>query len=215
MLCFKKCKNHAGIVLLGDYHTLRQLHDTLHEISDKSTFIEDKEGLLLALAYDVRKAYEQQREIIPPREHLPEEGVMYGTEIVWPVLLVQSRLLRQAMAHTPTTRWHHACAYNLEAVVESALRADFDSAAHKIIEEWEQLALDAASVDDQMDPRGGLFSSLSKSERKLKLASLLQSFSPGYRSLYSILTRNGADHHMVSPQEIDAYQGAAWCDPRF
>ncbi|WP_341487448.1 hypothetical protein [Pararhizobium sp. A13] len=37
--------------------------------------MKDKEGAFLGLAYDVRKAFEQQREILQPPQHFDEVGV--------------------------------------------------------------------------------------------------------------------------------------------
>jgi hypothetical protein len=69
-------KNHAGIVLVGDYTTLRSLHEVVHEVNEKSPLIKDKEGFFLALAYDVRKAYEAEREIIDPLLILDQGGFL-------------------------------------------------------------------------------------------------------------------------------------------
>lgn len=69
VLSFYLLKNHAGIMLIGDYTSLRWLHEVVHDVNERSPLVRDKEGLFLGLAYDVRKAYEQQREIIPPLPH--------------------------------------------------------------------------------------------------------------------------------------------------
>lgn len=44
MLTCQLLKNHAGIVLVGDYTTLRSLHEVVHEVNEKSPLIKDKEG---------------------------------------------------------------------------------------------------------------------------------------------------------------------------
>ena len=66
MLSHQLLRNHAGIMLIGDYGTLRLLNEVVRDVNERSPLVRDKEGAFLALAYDARKAYEQQREIIQP-----------------------------------------------------------------------------------------------------------------------------------------------------
>ena len=91
MLSYRLLKNHAGILLIGDYSSLRWLHEVVHDVNERSPIIKDKEGWFLGLAYDVRKAYEKQREILLPPERFDEIGPRYGVQILWPVLLLQDR----------------------------------------------------------------------------------------------------------------------------
>ena len=58
MLQFDLTKRHAGIVLWGDTWSLRADHDLVHKVNEESPVVQNKEGFLLGLAYDVRKAYE-------------------------------------------------------------------------------------------------------------------------------------------------------------
>ena len=99
MLSYSLLRNHAGILLVGDHTSLTWLHEVVHEVNDRSPVIIDKEGSFLGLAYDVRKALEQQREIIQPPKHFEEIGVRYGVQILWPVLLLQQRLLLALQVH--------------------------------------------------------------------------------------------------------------------
>lgn len=69
--------------------------------------------------YDARKAYEGQRRVMKPTARAPEDSARYGVEILWPVLLLQTRMLRQSLAYIHNTKWQQAVAYNLEAIVES------------------------------------------------------------------------------------------------
>src|SRR4051812_43060064 len=92
MLSYSLLKNHAGILLVGDHTSLTWLHEVVHEVNDRSPLVIDKEGSFLGLAYDVRKAFERQREVIQPPKHFEEIGVRYGVQILWPVLLLQQRL---------------------------------------------------------------------------------------------------------------------------
>lgn len=116
LLSYRLLKNHAGILLIGDYTSLRWLHEVVHDVNERSPLVRDKEGMFLGLAYDVRKAYERQREIIQPPAHHQEMGVRYGVQILWPVLLLQHRMLRLSLAfltirarHRPSlTRWRRS-----------------------------------------------------------------------------------------------------------
>lgn len=121
MLSYRLLKNHAGILLIGDYTSLRWLHEVVHDVNERSPFVRDKEGMFLGLAYDVRKAYEQQREILKPPEHYEEMGIRYGVRVLWPVLLLQQRMLRTSLAYLDHTAKTQAIAYALEAVIAEVL----------------------------------------------------------------------------------------------
>ncbi|WFS25164.1 DUF6904 family protein [Rhizobium rhododendri] len=115
--------------MIGDYTSLTWLHEVVHDVNDRSPLVNDKEGSFLGLAYDVRKAYVRQREILQPPKHLEEIGVRYGVQILWPVLMLQQRLLRQSLALLDHKAKTQAIAYALEAVIEEGLRADFGAQA--------------------------------------------------------------------------------------
>lgn len=61
MLEYKLTPHHAGIALWGDFATLDRLHEFIHHVVEECACIEDKEGFVLGLAYDVRKAFQGQR----------------------------------------------------------------------------------------------------------------------------------------------------------
>ena len=82
----------------------------------------------------MRKAYERQREVIRPPKHFKEIDVRYGVQILWPVLMLQHRLLRQSLAFLNHTAKTQAITYVLEAVIEDGLRDDFGTQAAHIID---------------------------------------------------------------------------------
>lgn len=214
MLTYKLLKNHGGVMLTGDYNSLKVLHEVVHQVNDHSPLIRDKEGLLLGLAYDVRKAYEEQRKVIKPPEDFPEIGPRFGVEILWPVLLVQSRMLRTSMAFMDTTKWQQAVVFNLEAVIESALKDDF-SAQHELLQErWMRINPAHPWPEEKLDGRGAIFCSWTKVERRKRLAGLLASFDPMYPAFYPMWVKNG-DSSLVPPDELDSWDGAEWQDPNF
>ncbi len=213
MLTYSLLKNHAGVLLTGDYNSLKALHEVVHEVNERSPLLKDKEGSFLGLAYDARKAYEQQREVINPPEHFPEIGTRFGVQIVWPVLLVQCRMLRSSMAFIDTTKWQQAVAYNLEAVIESALKADFGSQAEVLIDRWMEIDPAHPWPEEKLDSRGAIFCSWTKVERRKRLAGLLASLSPMYPAMYPISLQSG-DKTLLSPEELDSWEGVEWPDPR-
>jgi len=114
MLSYGLLKNHAGMLLIGDYTSLTWLHHVIHDVNERSPVVRDKEGSFLGLAYDVRKAFERQREVILPPKHCEEIGARYGVQILWPVLLLQQRLLRQSLAFLDHTAKTQAIVYALK-----------------------------------------------------------------------------------------------------
>lgn len=214
MLTYRLLKNHAGILLMGDYKSLTALHEVVHEVNEKSPILKDKEGSFLGLAYDVRKAYERQREVIKAPENCPEIGTRFGVKILWPVLLVQCRMLRSSMSYIDTTKWHQAVAYNLEAVIESALKEDFGAKADVLLERWMRIDPSYPGVEEKLDSRGAIFSSWSKSERRKRLPGLLLSLDTMYSSVYPMWLSYG-DTTLVSPQELDSWVGVEWPDPKW
>lgn len=214
MLTYSLLKNHAGVLLTGDYNSLKALHEVVHEVNDQSPLINDKEGALLGLAYDVRKAYEQQRKVIKPPEGYPEIGPRFGVEILWPVLLVQARMLRTSMGFFDTTKWQQAVAFNLEAVIESALDADFGAQSGLLKELWGRINTAHPYPEEKLNSRGAIFCSWTKKERRVRLAGLLESLDPLYPFLYQMKVRNG-DVTLLAPDELDAWAEAEWPDPKW
>jgi hypothetical protein len=212
VLSYKLLKNHAGILLCGDYSTLEALNRVVHEVNDKSVLIQNKEGMFLALAYDARKAYEGQRTVIKPEKHFAEMGVRYGVEILWPVLLVQCRLLRCSLGYFDSTKIQQAIAYALEDVIETAIDEAFGAEAAHVALEWQRIDASQPEVVDKLDSRGAQFCLWSGAERRAKLAGLLLSFDPMYDWSYSQALKDG-DSDLVSPSALDALAGTEWADP--
>lgn len=123
----------AGLTLWGDYHDFRSLYQTIdkavaaapHSIGD----------FIVALNYDVRHAYEGQREEKRfGRDEL--DSVTYrGEKILWPEIMFQTRLVRAYLAYTPTTSEDQSNVFRLEYAVGQALRS-FDATTGGICAEW-------------------------------------------------------------------------------
>jgi hypothetical protein len=212
VLAYRLLKNHAGLLLIGDYESLRELHEIVHDVNERSPLIHEEDGPFLGLAYDVRKAYEQQREILQPPEGYDEIGVRYGVEILWPVLLVQQRMLRVSLGYLDHSRWHQAITYALEAVIEAGLREDFGAQGQTMVDRW--LRLDpTADIFEKLDSRGAVFCSWSKAERERRFASLLLSFDALYED-YPAFPDGPRAPESVTPRELEQWAGVEWPDPR-
>lgn len=214
MLSYSLLRNHAGILLTGDYTSLRWLHDTVHAVNERSPLVKDKEGLFLNLAYDVRKAYEQQREILQPPENFEEVGIRYGVQIIWPAILLQQKMIRTSLGYFDHSRRDQAIAYALEAILYEALREDFGPDAGGVIDQWDRINLAYRDVFEQLYTRAALFSSWTKSQRKRQFADLLASFDPMYTSYYALRVSNGYKN-LISPDEFEKWTAFEWPDPRW
>ncbi len=184
MLDFKRVKSHAGMKLVGDYSTLRGLHELIHKVASSSPLLREasQSEFLLGLAYDVRKAFERQRDIIKPRRYAADAGVWYGVNVLWPVFLVQVRLLREAMGFMPTDERDQGLAFLLEHATLAGLKADIGG--NEIVTQWRRLRCNPASVTVRVDARAGIFLSWSDTERKTGLGQILDSFDPMFEFDY-------------------------------
>lgn len=214
MLSYRLLKNHAGILLIGDYTSLRWLHEVVHDVNERSPLVKDKEGMFLGLAYDVRKAYEQQREVLQPPQHIEEMGIRYGVGILWPVLLLQQRLLRLSLAFLDHSAKTQAMAYALEAIIDEALREDFGAQGELAVALWQRLDPAQPSVFDMLQSRGAIFCSWTKSQRKAKFLQLLTSFDPMYDS-YFVLRYQRGEKNLLSAGELALWDNVEWPDPRW
>lgn len=166
MLSYSPLKNHAGILLAGDHTSLTWLHEVIHDVNDRSSLVIDKKGSFLGLAYDVRKAFEHQGEILQPPKHFEDVGVRSGVKVLWPVLLLQHRLLRQSLAFLSHSAKTQSITHALEAIIDEALREDFGAQAERAIGLWRRLNPAQPEVFDMLKSRGGIFCSWAKPQRK-------------------------------------------------
>ena len=64
MLLAEPTRHGAGIFLYGDHNDLGSLHETIHYLTNGVPLAGEFDELVLGLAYDVRKAKEDQRETV-------------------------------------------------------------------------------------------------------------------------------------------------------
>lgn len=122
MIISKPTPHGAGIFLYGDYNDLRSLHETIHELcAEGGPLIGQVNEYVLGLAYDIRHAYQGDRDTLAMDSGTQKDAPYYGVSILWPYFLVQLSLLRWAAAFIPTTKEIQSNLYRLEACTEEAL----------------------------------------------------------------------------------------------
>jgi hypothetical protein len=214
MFTYKALKNDAGIALFSDYLSFKRAHEILHDVNERSPVIRDKEGFFLALAYDVRKAYEGQRMKQEADPMYPEIGTRLGFEILWPTLLVQCRQLRDSLAFIDHSKEHQIVAYELEFVTEQALDAEFRENISDIRAQWQRLSARHPFLEENAETRAAQFAAWTKRERRKGLAGLLSSLDPMYPTLYSMGVRNES-MHLISPEEYAQWNEREFPDPNW
>nr|UCZ50150.1 hypothetical protein [Klebsiella michiganensis] len=88
MLRYELTPNNAGFILWGDSEALNELHELIHYIVDESPLIKVKDGFMLSLAYDIRKAREGNRRVEQHQYDQHDTYKLYGVELLWPLVLV-------------------------------------------------------------------------------------------------------------------------------
>lgn len=135
MLLYRLLDDCKGLMLIGDHSSLSLLHEIALDVDRRTPLLHNKDDgtPLSALAYEARKAYEHQREVIPAPIELPRLGTLCGVEMIWPTLLAQQKLLRMSLAYIDHGKRHQAITYALEAAVEDGLKDALGDDAQVII----------------------------------------------------------------------------------
>jgi hypothetical protein len=214
MFGYKILKNNAGILLCGDYLMFKSLQEVVYEVNDASALIKNKEGHFMALAYDARKAHEGVRQVLQPPPYMPEIGVRYGVEMLWPVVLVQCRMMRASLAWFDSTKRQQAVTYALESVLEYAIEEVFGHDSKVIIGRWYRIDPSHRGLEGKLNSRGAQFSKWTKPERRKNLSGLLASFDDMYMSSYEHWIKQG-ETGILSPDEYEALNHEEWVDPKW
>ena len=198
MLEFELTPHHAGMTLWGDYYSLRRLHEFIHNVVEQSDYIEDKEGFVLGLAYDVRKAFGGDRRVDTRGFFEDEQCRIYGVEVLWPTILVQIGMLRQAMAFMPTNKLDQALMFELEHVVESAIRKAMPITADGVIYQIRNIgSMSYMHIDGLLDSRCRYFIQLPAKQRLKELPKLMETFDLMYAFLND--TESGSIPGVIPP----------------
>ena len=121
MLIAEPTKYGAGVTIYGDYWDLNELHQTIHYLSGSSVLGNHHSDFVLGLAYDIRHAYQRDRKEKTFGYDEYDKVKYRGVDILWPVILVQSGLLRWSAGFVPTGKKHQANLYQLESSIEESL----------------------------------------------------------------------------------------------
>ena len=116
MLRAAPTKKGTGLTLAGHADDLVSLHETLHFLCAGLDRNSDGHEHALSIAYEVRKAYEHQRE-----SYQTESGELLSTRFVWPQILFYTSYFRQLAAYCNTNKEHQSNLARLEHCVETAL----------------------------------------------------------------------------------------------
>lgn len=174
MFEYQLLEDHKGLLLIGDQTAWDLLRKVVHEIESQSPILtDDTSEIFLSLAYEARKAVERQRLVIPPLEDIPDAGVRFGVEMIWPYLLVQQRVLRQSLAYMSHSKQYQAVAYALEANIEDALKEDFGMDTQTLIDRWQNPSFEAVEALAKVDELTGKYLEWNPNQRKEHLAHLI------------------------------------------
>jgi hypothetical protein len=139
MLQIYPTKNGTGVQVLGDYADLHNLYSTIHKLADRlDPDAEQSKGradLLMSLAYDVRKAFSEQRE----KETITYDGrhkVEYlGFNYLWSDLIITYNVMRSEAGYLVTDALDQSCLYLLEGQLKNALLA-YDAKGGALLQEF-------------------------------------------------------------------------------
>lgn len=168
-----------GFVLIGSYPLLRKAYAVASEISETAD-IHGEDDFFLALAYDLRKAFSGSREVYRPPEESPEIGLRFGVKMLWPTILVQTKILRACLSCTKINAGHQAIAYALEDVVQNAIKSEFKDNSSAVESAWTKIDVNHVLSRDKAISRSAAFLGWSEGKRRQFLPHLLDSLHPMY-----------------------------------
>ncbi|MDI9279989.1 hypothetical protein QMZ65_22480 [Pantoea sp. EABMAA-21] len=195
MFRFDLTPNNAGIVFWGDKASLNELYECIHYIVDESPLIKNKEGFILALAYDIRKAREGQRRTEEYLYDFSETYQLYGVELLWPLVLLQAAMLRISMSYIETDKSKLSVMYAFEFIIESALKQFSPDRFEEITRSAKNASnSDFDWIEDSIDSRCCYFINQSSENRKEQLNKIMNSLD----SFWAHYTREKQDVKMLS-----------------
>lgn len=122
MLMSFPTKYGAGMKLYGDYWDLKNLHETIHVLCE-GPFEARIYEYVLALAYEIRHAFQGDREEKSFGRDEYDAVKYRGCALLWPHLLAQTGLLRAFASMRPTTLKIQGNLYLLEHCIQDSLTA--------------------------------------------------------------------------------------------
>lgn len=202
MLYATPTKKGTGMELFGHRDDLENLHETLHFLCGESEGELDRNEHALSLAYEIRKAFEGQRE-----QRNSEYGELFGTRLTWPHVIFYTSYFRQLAGYRSTNKEHLSNLARLEHCVESALVEYDPKAGLEVISTYPAIgAIPPNFYDDYISDviYSFLYDSGSGKMRFRRLPVLIRSLypmSPEYRQYAAMLERE-AKKHGCSPRQL-------------
>ncbi|HXD34924.1 MAG TPA: hypothetical protein VN643_27640 [Pyrinomonadaceae bacterium] len=137
MIFGKVTKYGAGLTIYGDFSDFVSLHQTVSDLTNGPTIDGGLEDFMLGLAYEIRHAYQGDRELLrPPANSLETESSIYfGFKQLWPIFLMQLGLLRWSAGFQPTNKEQQANLFRIEACAERVL-VSYDPFVGRRCVEW-------------------------------------------------------------------------------
>lgn len=120
-------------------------------------------------------------------------------------------MARTSLAYLDHSKLDQSHIYALENVLEKALHEMYKAKAPKIIAKRESINPAYKGVFECLHSRVGLFCSWSKSERRNRFLSLLESFAPDYEVKYQLRIKRG-DTGLPTPVELALFENLKWPD---
>lgn len=177
MLRYELTPNNAGFVLWGDSEALGKLHELIHYIVDESPLVRVKDGFMLSLAYDIRKAREGCRRVEQYQHEHHDTYKLYGVEVLWPLVLLQSAILRNSKGYIQMDKNLLSVMYAFEYLLETALKELSPTTYDDIIKIAKSASgSDFNFIEDNIDSRCCYFINLPPERRKKQLVNILHSF---------------------------------------
>ncbi len=206
MILIEPTKYAAGVTIWGDYWDLKSLHTTIHEIVKYASYKETIRDIPLGLAYEIRHAYQNDREQQNFGYDSLDNVSYKGTVILWPYLLVQIKLLRDFASNAPTNKLHQSNLFLLEHLSEKALIDINPEIANKMKNWFEYpfyfsndyytIFLDQIARDFVNGPQGK-----SRIKKLPELMNMLFPTSPEYKEFAESIERQAEELH-CSPNEL-------------
>lgn len=135
MLLGRITPNGTGITILGDYHDLDSLYQTIHELSNGLQDDTGIYGLLMGLAYEIRHTKQNDREFENFEIGHDEKFRYKSTNLFLATFLPTLSLLRHRCSVINTSEAIQADIYALERLTKDALLAA-DTGAGLELYEW-------------------------------------------------------------------------------
>lgn len=177
--------DHAGIALTMDEATSTRLYKLLHRASGyRIEAVAEK--LLLALAYDLRKA----RERLHMNEDRPAAPPAVAIRALWPLLLFQLKMLRTTCGYMATGFAEIALVDDFQDAVFSAIIEAYpdEDDVENLLAAWHELGVDPHDdgFDDRAFARAAWYLNLETSDRRRStLMPLLESMTDLYATMDS------------------------------